>query len=1135
MYRKGVPAMRRRVAIAAWTFFCGLGACLAPGLRAQDAKPSGQSQSAVGVKAANQGKPTDYSDQAAVIEDLDTKIVFHDDGTSTMTRGGTVKIQSPAGVQEFGLMRFPYASATATARVVYVRVIKPDKSVVVTPTDNVLDMPAPITQQAPFYSDLKVLQVVVKGLEVGDTLEFETQTQVNKPLDPGQFWTSYSFMRDGVVLEEELEISVPAGRAVKVKSATVQPTIAGDGANRVYTWKTKHLEPATTKGPASGDDSKPADVQVTSFQSWDEVGKWFGGLAAPRALPTPEIQAKADELTRGAKTQAEKIQDLYAFVSLNFRYIGIDLGIGRYQPHAAADVLGNGYGDCKDKHTLFAALLAAEGVKAYPALISSGAKIDADVPSPAQFDHVITAIPQGSGFLFLDTTPEVGPFGYLVAVLRSKKALVIPDNGPAQLVETPADPPFQSYFHFQADGGLDSAGTLTSKMQMTFRDDSELVFRLAFRQAGQPQWTEVMQKISQNLGFAGTVSDVTVTPPDQTQTPLHIEYSYNRKDYGDWADKWIGPPFPPVFIPPAPEDAEAKTKPIKLGSPEESDYVATIRLPADVTPKLPAAVHLSAPFGNYDATYTYAFTVTGGVLHVERKLVTKEREVEPAQIEAYVEFVKAIEKDEKIDIYLGSGGGELSGSGGSTNPDAQKLYEQGREALQMRDFPGAIDYFQRAVEEDPKFGEAWTALGMLHSGTGARDQAISEFRKAIALDPQQTIPYEALGTLLMMQQRPDEALADWRELEKASPANVMAAERIGAILLDLKRYPEAVQELEGAVSRNPGNATLLTQLGTAYARSGSGAKAIATLESALRADSSDYNLNNVAYEMANANLSLTEALQDAQKAVSDEEAKTAKIDIDQADPEDFATASHLAAYWDTLGWAYFRTGSLENAEKYLEAGWQLSQDPTIADHLGQLYEKEGKKSEAKKAYESAVATRHAPEHAMSRLDAIGDKRAYDIMAGSLQYMREVEVPVSPKPKEHASADFVVLLSPGGKLLAKFVSGSEELRQDEKDLEAARFEFPFPDAGPVEILRRGILDCEPELPECSFAMYPLDGSAAVSQTMIMPAARPGQGSRVDPNSIVLTRRSGDSAGTRPSDAGRKTGSEAPTSTGRPAQH
>jgi transglutaminase-like putative cysteine protease len=71
------------------------------------------------------------------------------------------------------------------------------------------------------------------------------------------------------------------------------------------------------------------------------------------------------------------------------------LGLSRYAPHSAEDVLANRYGDCKDKRTLFAALLESVGVHAYPVLLSSKFKIDPDFPSPSLFDHVITAIPRG--------------------------------------------------------------------------------------------------------------------------------------------------------------------------------------------------------------------------------------------------------------------------------------------------------------------------------------------------------------------------------------------------------------------------------------------------------------------------------------------------------------------------------------------------------------------------------------------------------------------------------------------------------------------------------------------------------------------------------------------------------------------
>jgi tetratricopeptide (TPR) repeat protein len=375
-----------------------------------------------------------------------------------------------------------------------------------------------------------------------------------------------------------------------------------------------------------------------------------------------------------------------------------------------------------------------------------------------------------------------------------------------------------------------------------------------------------------------------------------------------------------------------------------------------------------------------------------------------------------------------------------------------------------------------------------------------------------------LGTLYMMQQRTDDALGVWKQLEAAAPTNVMAPMRAGAILLSLKRYPEALAETQAAVGRIPGNAELLSQLGVAYAETGAPDQAYATFQSALKIDPSSNNLNSIAYEMAKANLKLPEALQYAQKAVSEEESETVDIDINTATPQDFASATRLAAYWDTLGWVYFRSGNFDAAEKYLNAGWHLSQDPTIADHLGQLYEKEGKKREAVHAYSEAIATGHAPKHARERVNALADFAGPGwVQPSDLQNYRISKVALVPKPKDHANADFVVLLSPGGKVIAHYVSGSEELLQAGKALEAAKLNTPFPDGGPVQILRRGILDCEPELKECTFAMYPL----VYPQQIIAAGVEPhGSGDNPDsrlsggnPDSIVLKRRSGDSSETK----------------------
>ena len=105
---------------------------------------------------------------------------------------------------------------------------------------------------------------------------------------------------------------------------------------------------------------------MTTFESWEQIGRWYAELEKDRREPTPEVRAKAQELTKGLNTDLEKTEALYDFVAKNFRYVSLSLGVGRYQPHAASDVLHDQYGDCKDKHTLLASLLEAEGLHADP-------------------------------------------------------------------------------------------------------------------------------------------------------------------------------------------------------------------------------------------------------------------------------------------------------------------------------------------------------------------------------------------------------------------------------------------------------------------------------------------------------------------------------------------------------------------------------------------------------------------------------------------------------------------------------------------------------------------------------------------------------------------------------------------------
>jgi hypothetical protein len=131
------------------------------------------------------------------------------DGTGNYETSSRVRLQSEAGVQQFGLLSAAYQKNFQTADFEYVRVRKPDGTVINTPLTEIQDIVAPITRAAPFYSDLREKHIAVKGVAVGDVVEWRTVYHTFKAIVPGQFWSGYSFSKGAVILDEQFRLSVP--------------------------------------------------------------------------------------------------------------------------------------------------------------------------------------------------------------------------------------------------------------------------------------------------------------------------------------------------------------------------------------------------------------------------------------------------------------------------------------------------------------------------------------------------------------------------------------------------------------------------------------------------------------------------------------------------------------------------------------------------------------------------------------------------------------------------------------------------------------------------------------------------------------------------------------------------------------
>ncbi len=1024
--------------IGATTLSFGLAPQLVPGGKAAVAAP----KNAV-ASAAPRSQPPDCSKEAFVIQKFDSNYNYRSDGTWDATVTAAVRVQSQAGIQQFGNLSIPYEAANQKVEISYLRVRKPDGTVVATPATNIQDVPAGITVQAPMYSDVHIKQIPVTDLNPGDTLEYQFRLIENHAETPNQFWLAANFITQGIVLDERVEIRVPKKKYVKVVSASVQPTVHQDGGEIVYEWRSSHLHDAeldstkdATKKAAA--DSKPS-IQLTTFQSWQQLGEWYRTLQADRVVVTPAIQKQEQQIVQGLTTDDAKQRAIYAYVSTQFRYIGLSFGIGRLQPHTADTVLQNKFGDCKDKHTLFAALMQAAGYQVWPALMGSSTKLDPDVPSPVQFDHMISVLPQGKNLVWLDTTEEVAPFGMLMSPLRDKQALVIPAAGAPELKKTPADPPFPEADTFSMKATLDNKAVLTGHADLKARGDLELLLRAAFHATPQGGWTKLGQNVSYMFGYAGDVSNLQADNPDDTSKPFDMQYDYVRKDYGGSDGKQISPPLLPIpFL--LGETSKQPEDWIPLGALGEHDDRATVELPKGDTATLVADKELQTDFAEYRETSS----VKDGALIAERFYKVKTSKLPAARWDDYLKFEKAVLARENLMVQLATSSANTPAIGISDNPKAYELLQQAYQGLGKHKINDVENALQQAQKLNPTQWDLWRMYSMLDTLQNKPQAAINSLYKEVANHPDNT------------------------------QANMM----LGMELMHRKQYAEAVIFIKKAADSNDGTPETRTLLGEAELKARQQEAGIADLEKVMRTAQKPITINNAAYDLAVQNADLTEAQRYAQKALDQMETASGKITLAALTNDDLIHVSNIADTWDTIGWLAFRQGRDAEAEKYVQAAWTLNQRGSEADHLGQVYEKQSRPTQAAAMYRLALAAGGLEDTASTqeRLDALKQSEVathkpadlhQDASAADLVKLRTLPMP--GVPKRFAFAEFWLLIGPRGIEDVRFIKGVESLRSATGILRKADYREVFPDSGPEKIARRGVFSCFADTAQCEFVL------------------------------------------------------------------
>jgi tetratricopeptide (TPR) repeat protein len=599
------------------------------------------------------------------------------------------------------------------------------------------------------------------------------------------------------------------------------------------------------------------------------------------------------------------------------------------------------------------------------------------------------------------------------------------------------------------------------------------MLRSIFRRVPEAQWQRVVENVNSAMG--GEVTHLKISDPAATREPFTMSYDVARPNFLDWSKKKsdITLPLCQFNLPDignGDDDGDADTESLKLGPRAEYVYKIKLELPARYTAHAPLPFSLKRDYAEYQATYK----LEGTTFTAARTLTMRQDELPAPRAADYQAFRHAVSSD--LGQFLSV---ENTVAGTPTAPadmKADDLVESGRAALASNNLPLAAQLLKRATEVDPKNKYAWNALAAAYLGMRQNDEAIAALNKQIEINPYDEYAYNALGRAYWQERKYDDAVTAFNKQIEINPLDKFAHAGLGAMYSEWHKYAEAAPELEKAASLTPDNPELQVSLGDAYLNLGQDDKALATFDHAVEISATPLVWNNIAYQLSLKKSHLDRARQYAESAVSATTAALRNVSLDRLTPQELPLVPSLIAYWDTLGWVYFSEGNLDKAEKYVSAAWGLGQHGEVGDHLGQIYEKQGKKDRALHTYSlSLEGLRPIPE-THERIDALlkSDAKLNDAAKNGKQDLQSLRTIDLGKAKETGNAEFFVLLSGGAGTPAKaeavrFVSGDEKLKVFTDALRTAEYRLTFPDDTPVKILRRGILSCSTATGTCTFVL------------------------------------------------------------------
>ena len=616
------------------------------------------------VRAAAAQPTASYAPETSAVVLLDdTTLTIGPDGRAVEQNRHVLKILRPAG-REQGLVHRPF-DLDRKLLSLHVWSIGPDGHEYQVKDNEMAEIGYPGSGN--YYEDMRIRVANPPGRDPGGVVAYEYEQRL-----PTYMHEATWFFQDDLPHQRQsFTLELPpsySSVAVWAHHETVKPSDLEHGRTRWEIASTPAINldriPLAPSLPGLAGRMTihfgPSSQTGSALGSWQQVGAFYDQLARDRMATTPEMSQKVAELTAGKTDFYDKTEAIAEFVQKDIRYFVIEKGIGGQQPHPAADIFRNRYGDCKDKATLLAAMLATAGVHSTLVLVDTDRGfVDPHTPSVLG-NHAIGAIEiprdyhspklrsvvtlkSGRRFLIVDPTWDQTAFGQLEHGLQGSFGLIVEGTN-SELVELPVLNPELNVLRRSATFQLAGDGSLKGEiLESRFGDLSDRMRRLYSESDEKQRQRYFDQRMSQDFA-SFHVSDVKVENVPFLNKDVTTRFQLSADHFG----RTIGPLLlvrPRVlgshgFV----LDHKQRTFPIDLEQTMVAKDDFTIQLPDGYAlDEMPEPVNLDVGFAAYES----ATSLEGTNLHYHRTYTVRQVTLPADRYADLQKLETAIDADEQ--------------------------------------------------------------------------------------------------------------------------------------------------------------------------------------------------------------------------------------------------------------------------------------------------------------------------------------------------------------------------------------------------------------------------------------------------------------------------------------------------------